>query len=95
MTPSEALAIEAHGAIKMNEAEVDIAAAGLRLAEINALGTPDFEALYDAAAVAKANAKFDAAANAVARAKARLSAYHVALQAAQATATFQRPRSGK
>ena len=95
MTPSEALAIEAQGGIKMNEAEVDIAAAGLRLAEINALGTPDFEALYDEVAVAKANAKFDTAAAAVARAKARLAAYHVALQAAQATAKFARPRSGK
>ena len=95
MTPQEAIAIEAEGAIKLNSAEVKSSEIGLLLAEINALGTPEFEAFYDPAAVAKANAKYDAACAAASRLKLRLASYHSALQAAQSTATFPRQRTGK
>jgi len=89
------LEIEAQGAILLNQAEVKAAEIGEILAQLNALGTAEFEANYDAGKVDAANRKYDAAAAATARLKARLASYHLALQAAQATATFPRPRSGK
>lgn len=88
------LETEAAGAVLINGAEADLANASVKMAELNALGTPAFEANYNAAAVAKANARFQPAVAAIARAKLRVAAYHAALSAAQATATFPRPRGG-
>ena len=47
------LEIEAAGAVKLNQLEVKLAECQLLAAEIDALGTAEFESFYDAAAVAK------------------------------------------
>lgn len=88
------LEVEAAGAVKLNQLEVKLAECQLLAAEIDALGTAEFESFYDAGAVAKSNAKFEPMVKAITRAQARTAAYHNALSAARATATFPRPRGG-
>lgn len=92
MNPIE---IERQIAVKLNAAEAAMASAATLLAEANALSTDAFEANYDAAAVAKANAKVNRAGRILGNGKAALADAHKAINAAAQTATFVRPRFGK
>ena len=92
MNPIE---IERQIAVKLNGAETALAQAATLLAEANALSTDAFEANYDAAAVAKVNAKMNRAGRIVGNGRAAVDALHKAATAAAQTATFPRPRFGK
>ena len=92
MNPIE---IERQLAVLLNEAETAAATVAEKLAMMDALSTPEFEANYGEAEGAKAAAKYQASARLVARLKLSLGLLHNALVKAQSTATFPRPRTGK
>lgn len=95
MTPSEAIAIEQQIAVKINAMETKAAEIGQLGAEIDALVTPDFEALYSATEIAKASQKGSAVLQVNARLKTRLAALHGAFLAVYNSASFPRTRTGK
>lgn len=92
MNPIE---IERQLAVLLNEAEVAAATVAARLADMDALSAPEFEALYAPAEGARAAAKFKSAAKLAARQKLALGLLHTALVRASQTATFPRTRTGK
>ena len=92
MTPIEA---ERQIAELINEAEVCAATISLNLAKIDQIATDELAANYATKSAAKAERKYSVAAKTAATLKKRLSSFHDALQAAAATATFPRPRTGK
>jgi hypothetical protein len=95
MTQDEATALENQQKLLINGIEADIANALHKLAQMRVNATPDFEAFYDGKLVEKSA---DAAAKLekrLALAKAAADTLHRNLRAAQDSAPFPRPRTGK